>query len=170
MRTSKLFARNPGAKRTIIFAYSLLFLMVSLLIVVLIVEKRFFELLYIPLFFIVPAIIFFIIRKRMFGKIRLNDNGVAFTYKEQVLKEIKWQEIKRIILRGRMIIFLKTEKIMKGFNYLSDLKNHLAFEILYASFIDELNNYLSKLNFEIDTDLLKKLDKLKAKVFFKMPN
>lgn len=168
MENSKSFARNPHAKRMIIFSFCILTIALSLMVYVFIVEKRFIELLYVPLFLLVPAIIFFIIRKKMFGKIRLNDEGIAFTYKAQVLKEIKWQSIKKISVHLNTIIFSKTEKKAKGIDYyIKSPKDYLIIDVLYSSFIDELIKQLPKLTFKMNIELLNKLDKLKSKAYFK---
>ena len=43
-------------------------------------------------------IVFFVTRKTIFNKVRLDDEGVAYTYKNQVLNEIKWEDVKSVSL------------------------------------------------------------------------
>ena len=161
MENSKLFARHPYPKGTIIFLYTLLIIAVSLLIVTSIVDRNTIGLIFAPLFLALPIPIIYILRKSMFGKVRLDDEGVALTYKSKVLKEIKWQDMKRLDVGSGAIVFSKTKTKLKGIHYFKDLKGHIVYERIYhvsKEFCQELQKHLAKLPYAIDAQTMNRIN------------
>jgi len=165
MENGKSFARNSQAKRIIIFTLFLVAIVIALLLYDGIAYKKLLNILIAPAFLFVPLAEFFLLRKRMFGKVRISDEGVSFTYKEIVMKEMKWQEMKRVEAYVRVIVFSKTEKAAKGIHHFNFSKNYISIDLdnnALREFCQELKKHLPKLSFTIDSKTLQKIDNYSA--------
>ena len=73
--------------------------------------------------FIIPLIIFY---KKAFSKIVINDEGISIKFKQEVLKFIRWNEIKVIRLVNSSIVVSK-----KDFNTYRDLAVNEEYNIQF---------------------------------------
>ena len=98
-------------------------------------EKRYGDLLvmlsiYIP-FCIVVIVQFILLRKYYLGKVFVNNEGVAYKYKNTIYKIFKWEEIIKVDIGNEYFVFYKDERINRGKNivemkYSSTNKNYLS--------------------------------------------
>lgn len=165
MDYNKSFKRHPYAKNTIIFICALATIGISILIFDGIANGKILNILFAPLFLLLPLIISYVLRKTIFSEIRLNDEGVAFTYKNQVLKEVKWQDMKNLSVHFGSIIFSKNEVIkVISTVYVRHPQNHLTFNLVNdvnykKEFFEELKKHLTKLSFDIDAKSMERINK-----------
>lgn len=76
------------------------------------------------LIFIIPAIVIFFLRKLMFSKILISEDVIAYTYKNKIFKQLRWEEINTIFINGTTVHFSK----LKYENYIWD-KQDITFLI-----------------------------------------
>ena len=158
---NKSFARNSNAKYSVDFSMSIWLMTAFICTIFIIAGRDYIKLWIIPLIILLPAAVFYMLRKTMFGKVRLNDEGVAFTYKKQVLKEIKWEEIKKIEVYLTVVVFAKIEKAAKGIHHFNLSKNYMSVDLEHSvlkEFCEELKKHLPKLSFDIDSKTMEKIE------------
>ena len=163
MEQIKFYPRKPNAKFGIVIVYLCIIVSLSFLIIDSILTHRFLGFILTPLFLILPAIIYFVFRKTIFGVFQINEIGIALAYKHQVIKEMKWQEMKNLQILGSSIIFSKTDNRFRGLHSLNISSDHMALCLrkLPKDFYEELAKHLPQLSFNIDD---KTLDYIKKNV------
>lgn len=162
MESSNIFLRDPHAKRSTILFMGLMLAIAFICIFFIILDGEYIKFLIIPPIIFLPLALFYLSRKKMFGEISVSDRGISFIYKKQVLKEFVWQEIVKIEMYYKVIVFSKTKKAIKGIHHFNLSKNHMSIDLpneVVGGFFTAIKKHLSKLPFTIDEKTMEKIDK-----------
>lgn len=140
------------------YLYLSIILIPFILALILLVLSEFFAAIvtfFISILFLVP---FVILRKKFFAKLIINDQGLTVFYKNNIIKQIKWEDIKAAIViptsHGFQISFFD-HKLYDGKNKWKNSDG--IFVNLNSNFALPLYKYINKLT--VDLQNVEKLPK-----------